>query len=357
MKLALLVSCGSKADAQAGHLLSGTQGNLIFEVLGRNGVALSDCRVFSILPFELCAGCSDAEGMEKWFEEQWRKFEAETLAGCAGSGAGKSVDTATAPLTAGGNPATLARLREELLAFAPAVILALGAMPLRLLLHSTLDTPRWPCSIGEWRGTPFESVWIPWEECHSDASVTAHGTKCIASYHPSWLQRDGGLGAYSRVDLQKVAVELKAGPELVLPERKVFIVDNMTDAMATLLNYTLAGHKGRLIALDTEGTVGSITMLGFSISPELAHVIPFVDGDGCSLWTEDEEVEIWEAVKVFLEDPTIAKVWQNWQSDSFILAWSYGIVTEGLAHDVMLMAWEAQPELEKGLELGPGLLL
>lgn len=438
MKLAVVVACGSKADALAGRLLSGSQGNEIYELLGRNDIGRESVRVFSMLPFpQSAAPRNDAEGMEAWFDTfEWPG----TLSGCdrpdlraSGGDPGndpglplsfnlnegkrekpsfslsQSIPHASGSIgalpqlsghtAAGLEPATtgqgggcassspvhdlegesemcrdrestvintaihsdrqssgdsqhalkpssilqggIASLREALFTYSPTMILALGSAPLHLLKRGNIAPPRkaaayaWQDSIGEWRGSLFKSRVLG-------------NSKVLASYHPTWIQRDGGLNAYARVDMARVAAELKSGPVLMLPERRLFIVDNMPDAMAMLLNYTLDGHNGKLIAIDTEGGVSSLTMLGFSSSPELAHVIPF-SNDGFSCWTEEEEVTIWEAAKVLLEDPTIRKVFQNWQSDAFILAWSYGIVVEGLAHDVMLMAWEAQPELEKGL--------
>jgi hypothetical protein len=236
-----------------------------------------------------------------------------------------------------------------LTAYQPTMILALGTAPLKLLKPDA-------GSVVDWRGSPFESNWDELEcPCNGDnACKTCEGTgwksfKCIATYHPTWINRDGSLTAYFKADLFKCAQELKAGPDLVLPVRKVHVAATALEAQQWIVSYHLMGVAGgKLIANDTEGT-SQVSMFGFAVWPDEAHVIPFINKDGQSIWTEEEEFEIWVVLKAYLTDPKVRKVWQNWQSDAFLLAWSYGVVTEGLQHDVMLMAWEAQPELEKGL--------
>lgn len=308
-RLAILVACPSKADAIAGCLLSGNQGTILFGLLGKHGVGREQCKVFAIL--DQPAPRNDAAGMEAWFDAA----DAVTLQG------------------------SISRLRDSLLGYAPTMVLALG-VPLRLLKEAPDD--KMPPSISDWRGSLFETRFI-------DAGGTLKPVKCLATYHPTWLTRDWSLQAYVKVDAQRCARELAAGPELSLPERTVHICDRLDHALLWIGHYREAGLAGNVISIDSEGGVSSLTMLGFSSRVDLAHVIPFIDAEGNSIWTEDEEVAIWEAAKELLEDPAVPKVMQNYQSDAFILAWSYGIVLKGLRHDVMLMAWEVQPELEKGL--------
>lgn len=312
-RLAIIMACGSKADAAAGHLLSGSQGTIVQDLLGRCGVGWEACRVFAILGE--AAPRNDAEGMEAWFDSH--PWEGEALQG------------------------SISRLRGDLTACAPTMVLALGGAPLHLLREGNVAPRRekgayaYPNSISDWRGSLFASEWA--------------GCKALATYHPAWLARDWSLQAYAKADVRRCAAELAAGPELVLPKRKVIINNTLDDVLDVIDLITRMGRRGHLLSVDTEGGISSITMLGFALSTEVAHVIPFIGEAGESCWTEDEEVAIWEAAARLLEDPAVPKVMQNWQSDAFILAWSYGIVIKGLKHDVMLAAWECQPELEKGL--------
>lgn len=336
MKLAILVATGSKSDHTAGHLLSGHQGS-ISDLLGRNGIAWSDVRVFSMLDMEHCSPRGDAEGMEAWFDG----FEWD------------------GGVVQGG----IERLHGDLVAFNPTMILALGSAPWHLLHQGNVAPKRvkggyvWEDGgVMSWRGSLFESGWVSRRENVSLGDVKGvvfedKGVKCMASYHPSWLSRDDILSAYVRVDMRRVADELRVGPGLTLPKRKVHVASSAEEARQWLMSYHINCSSGELhlLSTDSEGGVSTLSMLGLVVTTHTAHVIPFLDSEGRSLWTEEEETAIWTAAKALLEDVRVRKVFQNWQSDAFILAWSYGIVVQGLAHDVMLEAWEAQPELEKGL--------
>lgn len=337
MKLAIIVPTGSKADALAGHLLSGSQGSMIGELLGRNGIGWESVRVLSMLPFpQYAAPCNDAEGMERWLDGfGWSEVVAVEPDACVSDGetrplppingsAGAEAMTAeskghakVSPARTGGlipptadisegeskdvsresiapprnlkpsatieqlsGPSAVAEqspvqaegestlsgrgkspvlkpssilqggiqsLRDALFNYSPTMILALGSAALHVLKRGNVAPSRkkgsyvWPDSIVDWRGSLFVSALeIRCPECSHDDWKVLHPEpdayckrcdnegvlaewKCVASFHPTWVQRDGGLSAYQRVDMAKCAAELKAGPELVLPVRKDYI--------------------------------------------------------------------------------------------------------------------------------------
>ncbi len=103
------------------------------------------------------------------------------------------------------------------------------------------------------------------------------------------------------------------------------------------------------VAIDLEGFVDYVSCIGFATTHNTAFVVPFMRADGTSWWSEDEEVQLWEAVAAVLEDILVAKVLQNSLYDCFVLAWSYGIVIENIIDDTMLKHFELFCELPKNL--------
>lgn len=223
-RLAILVAVGSKADAHAGHLLSGNQGVIVQDLLGRCGVGWESCRVFAIL--DQPASRNDAEGMEVWFDShEWGSEPCGWCLGTGGIDSGASNPdgswiTLPCPHCDGKKPTALqgsiSRCRESITAYAPTMVLALGGAPLHLLREGNVAPRRekaayvYPNSISDWRGSLFESEWA--------------GCKALATYHPTWLVRDWSLQAYSKADAKKCASELNCGPELTFPKRNVIVL-------------------------------------------------------------------------------------------------------------------------------------
>jgi DNA polymerase I-like protein with 3'-5' exonuclease and polymerase domains len=113
----------------------------------------------------------------------------------------------------------------------------------------------------------------------------------------------------------------------------------------------LAGYRQRRkpIAFDLEGTCNWITCYSIADSKDDAVVVPIIYSNGESVWGEEDEILIWEATAALLEDHTVPKILQNFLYDGFVLAWSYGIVMQGLQDDTMVKHFELYPELEKSL--------
>lgn len=265
----------------------------------------------------------------------------------------------------------IAQLRKDLEAYKPTMVLCLGNEALHLFKAGNMAPPRqkkqgayvhvWPHAISSWRGSLFESHFLlaQWPsnngfqagpmvpQQRGEFGSRRQGIKCIATYHPAALLREPDLQPYVKVDVKRCAQELAAGPQLVLPQRNIVIYKEFGDALGAIRLAKL--QQGRLVSIDSEGYCSGMTVFGWSFDLASAGVIPFVDEQGERTFTLEEEVLLLEEIKAWMEDPAVPKVLQNYLSDAFVLAWTYGIVIQGLAHDTMCLAWEAECELDKGL--------
>lgn len=220
------------------------------------------------------------------------------------------------------------QLTADLATYQPHMILALGNAPLRLLRGEK-------SSVDSWRGSLF---------------LATTGIKCLAAHHPRALLIDASLTAVTRFDMRRLADELRTNG-LVLPARNIvigclesgFTADHIIDWCEVQRSLKTP------LSFDIEGNCGYIECIGFATGPGFAFVIPFIHVDGHSVWSEDDEVLIWHAVAALLEDSSVPKIAQNALFDCFVLAWTLGIVVQGLRDDTMVKHHELYCELEKSL--------
>lgn len=113
----------------------------------------------------------------------------------------------------------------------------------------------------------------------------------------------------------------------------------------------LNGYQARCkpISFDIEGFCNWVTCYSIADSKDAAIVVPLILSTGESVWSEDDEIAIWQATKELLEDVHVPKILQNYLYDAFVLLWSFGIVIGGLEDDTMLGHFENYAELEKSL--------
>lgn len=185
-------------------------------------------------------------------------------------------------------------------------------------------------SIDSWRGSLFMST----------GSV-----KCLCTYHPQRLTMEYGLTGVVRFDVQKVAREMKTDG-LTIPT-DVIAIDDIKDLLVARLQ--LIQRTQTPVAVDIEGYCTGISCIGFATGPNTAFVVPFIKYDNTSYWSEADEIELWQAIRDVLEDPTVPKICHNALYELFCLAWAYGIVIQGLDHDTMVMHFELYAEMEKNL--------
>lgn len=187
--------------------------------------------------------------------------------------------------------------------------------------------------IDNWRGSLFMSTF------------TGTPVKCLATYHPQRIQLEYGLTGVVRFDCERAAREL-ATDMLEVPQDNID-VDASKDSLVSYLQRIV--ETGLPVAVDIEGYPHGISCIGFATGPNTAFVVPFIRHDNTSYWSEDDELELWQAVKDVLEAPHVSKIAHNALYELFCLAWAYGIVITGLDHDTMVMHFELYAELPKDL--------
>lgn len=137
------------------------------------------------------------------------------------------------------------------------------------------------------------------------------------------------------------------------PRREIRIARSVNQIAAQLAVFRATKL---LTAQDIEGGAGNITSIAFSQASGYAYVIPLAKIDGTSVWSEDDEVAIWELVEVFNADSGVPKAFHNASYDLFAQLWTYGICPQGPVWDTMEGMWELFPELAKGLDTAVSLL-
>lgn len=228
----------------------------------------------------------------------------------------------------------LARLRSDIDAYQPNAILCLGPTVLGLMRPDLVTYNKKGeqlAPIQTWRGSIFRGVW---------------GYKCIAAFHPTYIQRVYNDIPYFRFDVNR-AVQESANPELPEIRRHGILRPTFTQACDYLIDLR---RKRQAVSCDLEGWPDAIgiTMFSFCPTPYEGIVIPFWI-DGHHYWQEDEEVVIWSLMADVLADPEVPKRAQNGFYEIFVCMWKHKMVINNLHEDSMLKHWEVFPELEKGL--------
>lgn len=222
----------------------------------------------------------------------------------------------------------LRQLKEDLAQYQPHMIFCLGAAPLRAFRGE-------PGGIKEWRGSLFIA--------HKSSPYP--GIKCLGTQHPQAILRDWALRGISRFDYRRLAKEMRTD-ELVLPGREILVDLSKEEIIQRLRDIQRLGLP---IWPDIEGTIDHVSCVGFGYDSLHAFVVPIIHVDGTSWWSEEDELELWEAMRAVLEDPGVPKGGQNLAYDAYVLAWSYGIVISPIKDDTMFKHWECFPEFEKRL--------
>lgn len=287
------VFCGSGDWEAAPSPFAGYQGALLKQLLGGIGLRLEDC-------FLGYVSQHPAPGGEP---VRLRHDGPELAQGCQ-------------------------QLADDLAVFQPHLALCLGSQVIRAFRGD--KSP-----VDDWRGSAFEAA----------AGSPFPGLKCVATYPMDRLLKDFGLTGVCRFDFRRAADELRSD-KLDIPADTIEVELDCPSLLARLREIK---ERRLAVAVDIEGYVEDVSCIGFATGPNTAFVVPFTKLDGSSWWQEEDELALWEAIQDVLEDPAVPKVLQNSLYDSFVLAWSYGIVIRGLRDDIMLKHFELHCELEKSL--------
>jgi len=179
----------------------------------------------------------------------------------------------------------------------------------------------------------------------SNKALTGLEIKCLPTFHPAAVLRQMPMRVSCLADYQKAAREAEF-PEIVRPERYIYIVDPTEDGLR--LGYEWLKRPASAYANDIETARGQITMVGFARSPSDAMVVPFRNQDLSSYWpTAELEFKAWKLVIAGLESP-VPKIFQNGVYDlSYFIR--MGIHVNNAQHDTMLWHHSEYPELPKSL--------
>lgn len=220
----------------------------------------------------------------------------------------------------------LQRLRDEISAVRPNLVVALGATATWALLRTT--------AIGSIRGAIAESVLLP-------------GLKVLPTYHPAAVIRNWSWRTIVVADLLKARREAKF-PEIRRPARYIYVNPNLEGINQWISETVL--NPPRYLAVDIETKAGQISCIGFARSRSEALVVPFVDlnQSNGSYWDSlGAELTAWAKVRLLLES-SIPKIFQNGLFDLQYLA-RMGFRPRNCLHDTMLLHHSLYPELQKGL--------
>jgi uracil-DNA glycosylase len=218
----------------------------------------------------------------------------------------------------------LERLRSEIMAAQPNLVVALGSTALWALLGT--------CGIGAHRGTTTISQLVP-------------GQKLLGTYHPAGIMYQWSLRSTMLADLMKAENEARHA-DIIRPVRHIHVCPDIEDVESTT-QWLLENAK--ILSPDIETMKGQIRCIGFAWTRSDAIVIPFIHNlSGKNYWDwEEHEMRAWACVRRLLESD-VPKVGQNFIFDLQYLTRA-GIRPKNCQHDTMLLHHVLYPELPKGL--------
>lgn len=221
----------------------------------------------------------------------------------------------------------LDRLKAELEAVKPNVVIALGNTPCWALLRRT--------GIKMLRGVATTGPLVP-------------GLKVVPAWHPAAVMRDWTLRPSAILDLQK-AERHSHYPELRRTARTLFLQPTLADLDAF---WESDLRDADCISIDIENPHEYISCIGFAPSPHRCLVVPFedlttVDGNYWRTPAEEKAARLW--VKKVLLSPN-AKVGHNFGSYDILHIWKgFGMRVNAFTDDTMMLAHSLQPEEKKSL--------
>lgn len=234
------------------------------------------------------------------------------------------------------------RLREELAAARPNVVIALGATACWALLGDT--------AIGNLRGVVHRST-------------TSRLYKVLPTYHPAAVLRQWKWRPIVCSDLAKAKRE-SSSPNFNYDPFEIWIEPELADLYEFERRFI---PPNSLVAPDIETANGEITCIGFGVGGpgevRRGLVIPFrtdpvTMGKGESrrtfytgnYWPDfAQERAAWHWVRHILERrPDVELIWQNGLYDiQYLLA--MGIRPRNTRHDTMILHHSRHPEMDKSL--------
>ena len=214
-------------------------------------------------------------------------------------------------------------LYDELTDLNPNIIILAGSYALYALTRKF--------TISNWRGSILQSV-------------TGH--KCIPTFHPaSALPNRSFINQLLIInDLQRAKKE-STSPEITRQKRFLGVHLSFKE----LINHLDTIHDViPKVAVDIEVVGNELNCIAVAVGLDHSVCIPFIDKNGKSFWSEDEELEIMEHLAMILGSTDTVKIFQNAAFDMGFLYDRYGIETNNI-EDTMVGQAILHPEYPKSL--------
>lgn len=333
-KIMLIGEAWGREEAEEGRPFVGSSGRLLRGLLSQSGLRFDDCYVTNVFNFQPRGRFPDNDLKNICGPKE------EALPHLPPLVKGRYVRAEFG--------SELSRLYQEIARETPTLIVALGATPSWALLGTT--------GIKKLRGAPSLT---------NGGALLAAGKpiKVLPTYHPAAIMRDYTLRPTVLADLAKARREAEF-PELRRPARNIWIAPTLED-LFTFEQDFIAPSPDLSTDIETIGPI--ITCVGFSPTPSLSIVVPFLDAiksDG-NYWPDlQSELIAWDFIRRWcswtvpmsigrrlgIEYPYGYKrgVGQNTLYDIHRLWRSMGILLHD-EDDTMLAHHAMQPELEKSL--------
>lgn len=189
-----------------------------------------------------------------------------------------------------------------------------------------------------------------------EVEILGRKWKVLPTLHPAGALP--GRDFFSRYLIQHDLI--KARRESAFPEvRRVQRELRLTPSLVEALAYIDACSQLERCGFDIETTtqtqgkkatryVKDIFCFSLAKSSTDALVVPLVDEDGRSLWSEEEELQIFEHLAALLENPAVVKVGQNLNFDATYLFNTFNIRLFPL-DDTIIAAGLVQPDFDRDL--------
>lgn len=187
-----------------------------------------------------------------------------------------------------------------------------------------------------------KSAITKWRGSILPATITMnHGRKVIPTIHPAATLRGQYIWRYHIVsDFERVK-EQSAFPEIRRPPYR-FVLNATLETILTTLRWLRKTKP--MISVDTEASNSQMSLIGIAWSDLDCLVIPFNNS-----WDIHQEVAIWRELALILEDPDIAKIFQNSSFDRSFLYTKHDIFVQGAIEDTMVMHHIMYPDFLKRL--------
>lgn len=220
----------------------------------------------------------------------------------------------------------LDRLRAELLACNPNIVIALGNVACWALLGRQ--------GITELRGTVHVSEFLPTRQL-----------KVLPTYHPAAVLRQWEWRGIVMADLEKAHVEATS-PDFHYDNTELWLAPTLHD-LDKFASLHMA-HASRC-ATDVETKRGQITCVSFAPTQAISLTVPFwIEGPRPHYWSVPDELAAWRWVRHWIEKPDLVKVTQNGLYDIQYFI-RHGMKPRGFAEDTMLQHHSLYSEMRKSL--------